>query len=61
MLRIVIGIFLIAHGLVHWVLIAPHPNIPSAGALPPIDPTSKPHPFLIDFDLLAIYWWSLRG
>ena len=31
MLRIVIGIFLIAHGLVHWVLIAPPPNIPDTG------------------------------
>jgi len=31
MFRIAVGIFLIAHGLVHWVLIAPHPNVPDAG------------------------------
>jgi hypothetical protein len=29
-LRIIIGIFLIAHGLIHWVLIAPHPTVPDA-------------------------------
>ena len=31
MLRIAIGAFLIAHGLVHWVLIAPHPSSPGGG------------------------------
>lgn len=31
MLRVVIGVFLIAHGLVHWVLMAPHPDVPNAG------------------------------
>ena len=30
MLRIAVGIFLMAHGLVHWVLIAPHTNVPNA-------------------------------
>ena len=30
MWQIVIGVFLIAHGLVHWVYAAPQPNAPGA-------------------------------
>jgi hypothetical protein len=30
MWQIVVGVFLIAHGLVHWVYAAPQPNMPGA-------------------------------
>ena len=30
MWQIIIGIFLIAHGLVHWIYAAPQPNVPNA-------------------------------